>query len=291
MTGYHRFLAGIRIHFFPELRNIAHMNIASGLTTSDIEQFRELGYCVVDGLYDPSEIQEMEDYFEDYKLKGHRAFEGRTIEEVDRTTTQVRAMHPHRHSDVALGWALHPNVMDALHELLGTEAYLAQTMYYFKPPGTCGQGMHQDDFYLLTKPHHCMAAWTAIDDADKENGCLYMVPGSHKEKLLCPEGATQENHWNHGKLSLAESTVKAVPCPVKRGQTVFFGGALIHGSTANRSKTRSRRTFIGHYCDGVTETISKHYHPVLDMQRNTVSRIEETLGGGPCGGTWQGEVH
>jgi len=266
------------------------------LTTSDIldeaqlQRFETEGYLLLDGLFDPAEIDAMERFFDDFKETETKVFGGKTFGEINRKKVQVRAMHPHRHAQKPLDWALNPRVMAVLEALFRGPALLAQTMYYYKPPGTCGQSMHQDDFYLLTQPHHCLAAWTAIDDADHENGCLYVVPGSQHEGMRCPEGASPENHFKHGALSLAESTRKAVPLPVKRGQTLFFGGALIHGSSANRTENRWRRTFIGHYCDGVTESISRFYHPVIDAEGRTVSRIAEANGGGPCDG-WDGAVH
>ena len=51
----------------------------------------------------------------------------------------------------------HPNVASVLGTLLGRAPLLAQTMYYFKPPGGKGQGMHQDNFYLLAAPATCIA--------------------------------------------------------------------------------------------------------------------------------------
>lgn len=263
---------------------------APRLTADRLAEFHENGYLVVDGLFAAEEIEAIEQFFENYK-NAESAFGGKTLEEVDRHKGQVRAMHPHRHSDQALDWALKPSVLAVLEQLFEAEPLLAQTMYYYKPPGTCGQGMHQDDFYLLTKPHHCLAAWTAIDDSESTNGCLYVVPGSHRQELRCPEGATPENKWKFGVLSLAESTTKAVPLPVRRGQTLFFGGGLIHGSCPNRTKDRWRRTFIGHYCDGVTESISRFYHPIIDKEGEVISRIEAAQGGGPCEGGWEGAVH
>lgn len=260
------------------------------LTGAQLADFAENGYLILDGLFDPAEIEAMETFFDQYKTTTP-AFGGKALDEVDRHKQQVRAMHPHRHSEKAREWALKPSVLAVLEQLFQAEPLLAQTMYYYKPPGTCGQGMHQDDFYLLTKPHHCLAAWTAIDDASSANGCLYVVPGSHREALRCPEGATPENQWKQGVLSLAESTTKAKPLPVKRGQTLFFGGGLIHGSSANRTNDRWRRTFIGHYCDGVTESISKFYHPILNGEGEVMSRIAAAQGGGPCEGGWEGAVH
>ena len=47
----------------------------------------------------------------------------------------------------------------SLTGLLGNEPYAAQTMVYFKPAGSRGQALHQDNYYLRVHPGTCMAAW------------------------------------------------------------------------------------------------------------------------------------
>jgi ectoine hydroxylase-related dioxygenase (phytanoyl-CoA dioxygenase family) len=111
------------------------------------EQFERDGYCVADDLFSESELQEIEAFFEDYKARGGKAFDGgTTYQEIDASQRQVRAMHPHRYSQRAMDWMTNPNVADMLEHLLGKPALGAQTMYYYKPPGAKGQGMHQDNF-------------------------------------------------------------------------------------------------------------------------------------------------
>jgi phytanoyl-CoA hydroxylase len=167
-----------------------------------------------------------------------------------------------------------------------------QTMYYFKPPGGKGQGMHQDNFYLLAKPATCIAAWTAIDDADLDNGCLYVVPGSHRSGIHCPEDGG-ENWLSYGDSHITKfpRDTKPIPVPVAKGSTMFFSGNLIHGSGPNRTKDRFRRTFIGHYIDEASDQVAKFYHPVLNMAGEVVSNLAIPEGGGPCGDGWQGAVH
>lgn len=257
-----------------------------------ISQFQTDGYCVVDGLFSPQELDEIESFFEEFRHCGERVFDsGSTYEELDKTKRQVRAMHPHRHSAKALGWALNPNVFAVLDTLLGKPALLAQTMYYFKPPGSRGQAMHQDNFYLRVKPATCIAAWTPIDDANEENGCLYVAPGSHRCDIICPEGDTAWMDYGDGHVRPFPREFTPVPIPVQRGQTLFFGGQLIHGSSANRHATKSRRTFIGHYMDDASEEVARVYHPVIDRQGNTVSRVGVAAGGGPCGDHIAAGIH
>jgi phytanoyl-CoA hydroxylase len=204
----------------------------------------------------------------------------------------VRAQHPHRHSKKAQAWMLNPRVGEVLEELLGRPALAVQTMYYFKPPGGKGQGMHQDNIYLLSKPATCIAAWTAIDSADVENGCIYVVPGSHRGNILCPEtGGEKWLNYGDSHITKFPREQKPIPVPVPRGSTMFFGGNLIHGSGPNRTKDRYRRTFIGHYIDEASEQVASFYHPVLNRAGEVVSNISVPTGGGPCGDGSQGGVH
>ncbi len=258
------------------------------------EHFEREGYCVVDGLFSDAELQEIEDFFEDYKTLGGKVFDCNSdYTEIDPRERQVRAMHPHRHSQRVVEWFTNPKVAAVLADLLGKPALGAQTMYYYKPPGAKGQGMHQDNFYLVASPATCIAAWTPIDDAEIENGCLYVVPGSHRHDIYCPEGGAGERWMDYGDSHIGKfpRERKPVPVPVKRGQTMFFGGNLIHGSGPNRTNERSRRTFIGHYVDEATEQLGRFYHPVLNMQGEVVSSVDVYVGGGPCGDGWQGAVH
>lgn len=266
---------------------------AGALAPALVEQFHRDGYCVVPGLFAPEQIDAIEAFFESFKERGDVLFDSaKRFTEMDKTKRQVRAMHPHRFSPEALGWALHPPVLAVLEVLLGRPALLAQTMYYFKPPGAKGQGMHQDNFYLLAAPATCIAAWTAIDAADLDNGCLYVVPGSHRHAIHCPEseaGAWHEYGDSHIRPFPREA--RPIPVPVPRGATMFFGGQLIHGSGPNRTTDRSRRTFIGHYIDEASEQVARFYHPVLDARGAPVTRLRIPEGGGPCGDGWQGAAH
>lgn len=264
------------------------------LSAAQIEAFHRDGWCVAERLFDLAEIDEVEAFFEDYKTRGSRVYDGgSSFEEIDPKQRQLRAMHPHRHSERALAWALNRRVLDALAALLGRPALLAQTMYYFKPPGAKGQGMHQDNFYLQAAPATCIAAWTAIDAATLDNGCLWVVPGSHRHDIHCPKEVPGEawNNYGDSHINPFPRDARPVPVEVPRGATMFFGGQLIHGSGPNRTSATSRRTFIGHYVDAATTSLSQFYHPVHDALGRVVSGIAETQGGGPCGDGLGGGIH
>jgi phytanoyl-CoA hydroxylase len=269
------------------------MQTTSLISPEQKQHFQDHGYCVVSNLFSEEEITDIENFFEDYKHNGQKVYDsGLGYDETDITKQQLRALQPHRYSEKVKDWFLQARVAAVLDELLGRPALGVQTMYYFKPPGGKGQGMHQDNIYLLSTPATCIAAWTAIDAADEENGCLWVVPGSNKGAILCPEsGGEKWLSYGDSHITKFPREQKPVPVSVPRGSTMFFGGNLIHGSGPNRTKDRYRRTFIGHYIDEASEQVATFYHPVLNMQGEVASEVAVAAGGGPCGDGWRGAAH
>ena len=271
-------------------QSLAATDIDNQLLKDIGEMYQKEGYCLVDNVYSATEFDEIESFFEDFKSNKHKAFgndistdegweENYTFrfDDIDPSKELLRAMHPHRFSQKVQRWHLHPKIGTILSTLLGCPALGAQTMYYYKPPQSVGQGMHQDNFYLLSTPATCVAAWTPIDDTDEGNGCLKVVRGSQNTEILCPPKEGQVN-----PIAEIVEMSEVVSICMKRGQTLFFNGQLIHGSEPNKSVTRSRRTFIGHYVDSMTEKLAKFYHPILDMDGNIISDVLIDQSGGPC---------
>src|SRR5699024_4109687 len=96
-----------------------------------------------------------------------------------------------------------------------------------------------------------VCAWAAMEPITRDNGCLVVVPGSHRMELLQHEEPQWEggvNLFYHGitERSLIESRVHL---DMEPGDTVLFHSALIHGSGMNRTK-------------GYRKAISAHYAPV-----------------------------
>jgi len=275
--------------------------IGPSVALAQRQQFADRGYCIVDNLFSGDEIAAIERFFEQFKISGPAIYGSSAsygggeskFEEVDPSKEQLRAMHPHRHSAQVRTWALNSRVLGAMAELMGHAPLLAQTMYYFKPPGAKGQGMHQDNFYLLAAPATCAAAWTAIDDATLENGCMYVAPGSHRKAIICPANSEDQSWMGYqdGHIKPFPRDVRPIPVEVPRGSTLFFDGNLIHGSGPNRTSHRSRRTFIAHYISETSEQVARFYHPVLDAKGEIVSRLHVPEGGGPCGDGWEGAAH
>ncbi|MFD0670641.1 phytanoyl-CoA dioxygenase family protein [Cohnella sp. GCM10027633] len=253
------------------------------LTEEQIASFETNGYLIVKGLFDESNLQEIDTTFEEIS---HTPVPGYFEPVIDGETTDPlkrypRVMHPHRYNDVAMKYMLHKPVLDVLADLYGEEALAAQSMFYYKPPGSRGQALHQDNFYLQVDPGNCIAAWTAVDAADEENGGLLVVPKTSDYAIVCPELAdSNESFTTHYVKPPKEE--KAIPAVMDRGDVLFFNGNLIHGSYRNKSKDRFRRAFICHYANESATHINTHYRPLFRADGTPVD-LEESTDGGPCG--------
>ena len=186
----------------------------------------------------------------------------------------------HRWDEITLRWLLDRRLADILTLLLGAEPYAVQSMVYFKPAGSRGQALHQDNFYLRAEPGTCVAAWMALDDADEENGCMMLVPGSHRWPVLCTEKADTRISFTDVTVPLAGH--EPIPVHMDPGDVLFFNGSMVHGSLPNTSTDRFRRALIGHYIEGAANQVAEYYHPALRMD-GTPLRLDVSEGGGACG--------
>jgi ectoine hydroxylase-related dioxygenase (phytanoyl-CoA dioxygenase family) len=154
-------------------------------------------------------------------------------------------------------------------------------MFYWKPPGGRGQAFHQDNYYLRAAPGNCLAAWLAVDPADRDNGGLFVAPGSHRLRLYCPDEADLSLSFAQ-ELVQIPSGLQEIPADLDPGDVLFFGGNLIHGSQPNRTADRFRRSFICHYVGASAREISWYYKPLYRFDGSEML-IGDATGGGPCG--------
>ena len=143
---------------------------------------------------------------------------------------------------------------DPVVDILGPDLLGLNNLYIWKPPKIgLGFPWHQDKWYFnhQYKTGTTVATWSAIDAADKENGCLYVIPGSHKygvreHKEL--EGS-QQGEFRQAQGARDEDGV-AVEVPA--GAVIWFNSQVLHKSTDNHSK-RFRRANIAHYISAKAE--------------------------------------
>ena len=143
---------------------------------------------------------------------------------------------------------------DPVVDILGPDILGLNNLYIWKPPKIgLGFPWHQDKWYFnhQFKTGTTVATWTAIDAADKENGCLYVIPGSHKHEVHEHkelEGPQQGEFRQAQGVTDEDGVAVAVPA----GAVIWFNSQILHKSTDNHS-LRFRRANIAHYISAKAE--------------------------------------
>jgi ectoine hydroxylase-related dioxygenase (phytanoyl-CoA dioxygenase family) len=151
----------------------------------------------------------------------------------------------------------HPWVVGAVTRLIGPDVKAVHSQIFFKAPGMPGNALHQDERFIPTRDRSLVTAWIALEDARIANGCLRLIPGSHRPSVLWPMrrhespelDRAEEIHgfpWPRDAL---------VPVEVPAGSVVFFDGYLIHGSYPNRSAGQTRRALLYVYASAATPVL------------------------------------
>ncbi|CAH2098048.1 unnamed protein product [Euphydryas editha] len=168
------------------------------------------------------------------------------------------------YDDVFMTYTEHPRVLEVVSQFIGQDLRVMNSMFINKPPGSVSHPPHQDLYYFPFRPvEKIIAAWTAIDDVTIENGCLYVIPKSHKQGILYPHAIlTGASRLYHGVQHAAPEDAR-VHLEMSPGDTVFFHPLLVHGSGANVSK-RHRKCVTAHYASercayvSVRGTVQEH---------------------------------
>ena len=147
-----------------------------------------------------------------------------------------------------------PRLANLVAQLGISEPQWLQSMLIFKQPAIGGEvTWHQDGSFLYTVPQSVTGFWFALEDASLENGCLWVLPGQHKN------GLRSRFRRINGQLQ-TETLPKAprfnendgTPLEVSAGTLVVLNGALPHYSDANRS-SKSRYAYTLHAISGAAD--------------------------------------
>ena len=145
---------------------------------------------------------------------------------------------------------------------------LWQTMYIFKQPHIGGEvRWHQDASYLISDPSTVTGMWIAIEDAHRDNGCLWVQPGGHRSPLR--EIYQVDSERQTGVLSQLDNTPwpvseEAIAVEVPKGSIVLFDDHMPHYSSQNRSE-RSRHAFTLHVSEKNSNWVTENW-----LQRPTL---------------------
>ncbi len=155
-------------------------------------------------------------------------------------------------------------ILSVVEDLLGRDLDFVQSQLIFKNSGAWGQPWHQDAYYFPFDHRPQVGVWLAISEATLQNGCLSVLPGSHKQPI---HEHLRESHpdSNYGYLEIRDADFSAAtPVLMKPGDVLFFHSFLMHRSEDNRSRSR-RAALVYHYTVGGTKQVGDRPNPVIDF--------------------------
>ncbi|MBO6946640.1 MAG: phytanoyl-CoA dioxygenase family protein [Rhodospirillales bacterium] len=200
-----------------------------GKALSDIEirQFRDEGFLSPVTFLDESEAG-------DY-LKRLEAFEAAHPDLAGKLDFKANLL-----LDWIDGLARREYILDIIEDLVGPDILNWNATFRFKKPdGRAHAAWHQDSMYIKLKPF-LVIAWLAVSAASSRHGCLKVIPGSHRWKLLeHAEGDDGDSILSRAQYiteNFDDST--AVEAELKPGQACLFNHRIIHASGPNVSGER-----------------------------------------------------
>ncbi len=203
---------------------------------ADLTAFEADGYFTIDRLFSADECDAITEEVE------RAAFE-LALGEADDGPLSYRPMK-HLASPALTAVATDRRWADVVLPLLGTgDARLYWEQAVSKPPQARTElPWHQDNGYTPLVPEEYVTCWLALDDAELDNGCLWVIPGSHRH-------GTVAHHNGAGPFRVGHDGPDAdgVAVPVARGSVLVFSSLLMHRSGPNVTD-RPRRAWTIQYC-------------------------------------------
>ena len=169
---------------------------------------------------------------------------------------EIRSMEPFTHLDARLdGFVDDPRLWAPTLDILGTGSVsLFTDKLNFKRPLGAPFPWHQDAPYWAFGCDHVdrlSSLQIYLDDASEDNGCLWMIPGSHTRGNL----PVFEDRGVLGRLYTDLSTLEGpqpLPIEAPAGSVIFFDGYVVHGSRSNTSKASRRAVVLTYQPSGLS---------------------------------------
>ncbi len=156
-----------------------------------------------------------------------------------------------------------PDVLEIGGRVLGPRLDCFLSQFIFKNPGAWGQPWHQDGFYFPFDREPQMGLWLAVTEATQENGCLWVVPGSHRDPIH-EHVPDRRPNANVGYVEITgRDTSSEIPVEMAPGDLLVFHSRLMHRSKDNES-ARLRAAMVYHLAEHGTKDLSKTASPVND---------------------------
>ena len=221
------------------------------LTKAEIEQYRELGYLVVPGVFDAELLAEIRRAVDAIVADAGKVTTHTDVYDLEESHTQQaprvrRIKTPHKHFPFFAELTRNPRITGVLAQLIGSDLRLHGAKLNMKSAGYgAAVEWHQDWAFYPHTNDDVLATGLYLDDCDMANGPLLVVPGTHK-------GPVYDHHADGYFVGAMAPEIEgldyaeAVPLTGKAGSMTIHHARLVHGSALNTS-SKPRRLLLHEY--------------------------------------------
>lgn len=221
------------------------------LTKTQLEQYHDQGFVVIPDVFPREELADINQEID-------------SLQETKKYRNPGWVMELGLHSDTTKNFAKDERLLSLIEDIVKPGIAIYSAKLTAKLPQSATEcEWHQDDYYYVknSESRTRMSVWVPLQDANEDNGCLWVVPESHKwglhdhwknENSQCPQVLHHEQHDYSG----------AIPVNMSAGSVVLFSALLWHSSRGNVTE-QIRRAFIVSYQEATVEGGAKNQWKVL----------------------------
>jgi phytanoyl-CoA hydroxylase len=221
---------------------------ALDFSLEEVQKFHELGYAIARNLGSESLRDRMLQVTR-AGLQGHIApveyesdlnYPGapRSLEEVGGRTIR-RLKQAFSRDSVFTEWLTQPSLLNRLKQLLGPQVVCPLAHHNCimtkEPQFSSDTGWHQDIRYWSFQQPDLISAWLALGPERAENGCLQVIPGSHRQKFP-PESFDRDLFFRSDLPANEPVLEKRILVELNAGDVLFFHAKTLHAATRNFSQ-------------------------------------------------------
>lgn len=222
------------------------------LTHMDIEQFRTNGYLAIRQAISPKLLEELRATTDAFvaQSRNHTVTNDVFDLEPDHSAQNPRLRRlkdPVKQSPIYWQTATSDAVLGCVKSLIGPNIKFHHSKLNMKTEkGGAMVGWHQDYAFFPHTNFDLVACGIALDDCTLENGCLLVVPGTHRIGVLSHRSSNGEFVGSISPGTDSFDASKAVPVELRAGDMSIHHACVVHGSSQNNS-VKQRRLLIFQY--------------------------------------------
>lgn len=224
------------------------------LTKEQVTRFRLNGFLTVEDVLTETEVEALSIHTDriaagnvkeipESSIQLEKSFRDGTRSVTNQVLSVRKLFNIAVYDEIMWSHVTHAKIVDIIADLLDTDDIKLYGDQLFMKASVTGteQPWHQDSAsWRDIFPMDLVTAWTAIDHATTENGCLNFAPGTHRWGMM------RRDQMEWFVADIRQDQWPTIPAPLQPGSISFHHSLVLHQSNANLSGQR-RRGYACHY--------------------------------------------